>query len=191
MKDLMIVNSNIKAYHIFKIRPHPKIEMLIEKEINNPRDPHAMIIKMPPLNKIPNNFHDDVTKEKKGKEKQQTVKDIAGETVGRVPANICKIFEKLLDNGDVAKISCIAVSDPELSTIPPSRQSFKRKLNDHDRRGGGAVVPCSFKLICHDNTYQKVKQYLKKELNELSFQGKETVLEVEESEKVLPLSCPW
>ena len=45
MKELMIVNSNIKGYYIFKIRPHPQIEMITEKEIGNTRDPHAMVIK--------------------------------------------------------------------------------------------------------------------------------------------------
>ena len=38
MKELMIVNSSIKGYHIFKIRPHPQIETITEKEIQNPRD---------------------------------------------------------------------------------------------------------------------------------------------------------
>ena len=165
MKELMIVSSNIKGYHIFKIRPHSQIEMITEKEIGNPRDPHAMIIKMSSLNEIPEKFHDDITKEKRGKEKQQTVKDIAGEIIGRVAANICKLFEKLLTDEDVTRIACIAVRNPEKSKIPRSRQSFKRKLNEYDRRGGGAAVSCKVKLVYHDSAYQKVKDYLQKELS--------------------------
>ena len=168
------------------IRPHPQIEMVTEKEIGNTRDPHAMVIKMPSLNEIPEKFHEDITKEKRGKEKQQTVKDIVGAIIGRVPANICKLFEKLLADGDVTSITCIVASDPEQSKIPPSRQSFKRKLNEYDRRGGGAVVPCKFKLVCHDSAYQKVNNYLQKELSQLNFQGKETLLE--NTDKVLQLS---
>ena len=59
----------------------------------------------------------------------------------------------------------LAVSDPEQSKIPPSRQSFKRRLNEYDRHGGAAVVPCKFKLVCHDPAYQKLKDYLEKELS--------------------------
>ena len=146
----MIVNSNIKGYHTFKIRPHPQIEMITEEEIGNPRDPHAVVIKMPSLNEISEKFHEGITKKKRGKEKQQTVKDIAGAVIGIVLANICKLFEKLITDGDVTSIACIAVIDPEQSKIPPSRQSFKNKLNEYDRRGGGVAVPCKIKLVCHD-----------------------------------------
>ena len=178
MEELMIVNSNIKGYHIFKIIPHPQIEMITEKQIGNPRDPHTMVLKLPGLNEIPENFYEDIIKEKRGKEKQQTVKYTTGAIIGRVPANICKLFEKLITD--------VAVSDPEQNKIPPLRQSFKKKLNEYGRRGGGAAVPCKFKLACHDSSYLKVKDYLQKELSQLNFQGKETFLE--NTGKVLPLS---
>ena len=66
--------------------------MITEKKIGNPRDPYAMVIKMSSLNKIPEKFHDNITKEKRGKEKQQPVKNITGAIIGRVPANICKLL---------------------------------------------------------------------------------------------------
>ena len=62
----------------------------------------------------------------------------------------------------IVYIVCTAVSDPEQNKIPPSRQSFKRKLNKCDRCGSGVVVPCKFKLVCHNSVYQKVKDYLEK-----------------------------
>ena len=186
MKELVIINSNIKGYYVFKIRPHQSVKMLVEKEHNNEYDPHAMVVKMPELKEIHSSIHEDVTKEAKGKEPQQTVKDIAGKTVGRVPANLCKLFEKLLKDGYVTNITCSSQNDPERSKIPPPEQSFKRKKNDHDRRGGGAVIPCHFTLICHDSTYKKVAHYLKEKLAELTFQGSEKLKDIEKS-----WSCTW
>ena len=115
----MIVNSNIKGYHTFKIRPHPQIEMITEEEIGNPRDPHAVVIKMPSLNEISEKFHEGITKKKRGKEKQQTVKDIAGAVIGIVLANICKLFEKLITDGDVTSIACIAVIEQSRAKYHP------------------------------------------------------------------------
>ena len=98
--------------------------MLVERELlDNKYDPQAMIIK---INKINASLHGDVTKEAKGKQPQQKVKDIAGKTVGRVPANVFKLFNKVLTDGDVTKITCSSVDAPTLSTIPPSQQSFKK-----------------------------------------------------------------
>ena len=88
MKHITIINSNIKGYHIFKVKPHLKIEMLVERELDNKYDSQATIVKIPELNKINAGLHGEVTKEAKGKQPQQKVKDIAGKTVGRVPANV-------------------------------------------------------------------------------------------------------
>ena len=49
-----------------------------------------MIIRMPDLNKIASELHDEITAKGKG----QLVKEIAGRIVGRVPANLAKIFRK-------------------------------------------------------------------------------------------------
>lgn len=58
----MIVNSNFKGYHVFKIRTHAQFPMIIEKEIGNTRDSCAIIIKMPRLKEITENSHQDITK---------------------------------------------------------------------------------------------------------------------------------
>ena len=79
--------------------------MLVEKEYENVKDPSAMIIKMSMLGDIPEKYHNDITKENKGKEKsEQRVVDIAGKVVGRVPANLCRMLRQLLDEGHVEKI---------------------------------------------------------------------------------------
>ena len=48
-------------------------------------DPNAMVIRMPKINDIPQEFHENVTKEAHGKNEEQRVKDIANLIVGRVP----------------------------------------------------------------------------------------------------------
>ena len=107
MKIVKIENSHIKGYHIFRVRPHPEIIMLVTPEANNPKDETAMQITMPKLDEIPTAFHDVVTRprpRKKERETDQHVRDIAGRMVGRVPANLCRIFRGFLRNGFVEKI---------------------------------------------------------------------------------------
>lgn len=50
------------------------------------------------LKDIPTDLHTVITRE----DSAVTVKDIAGKTVGRVPANVCKIFRKVLQDGAIA-----------------------------------------------------------------------------------------
>ena len=81
------------------------------------------------------------------------------------------------------------VDAPTLSTIPPSQQSFLKKRNDYDRRGGGAVIPCKFTLICHDSASKKVTDYLTHELNELTFQGEEQLENIAVSNIAVSKQC--
>lgn len=188
MKTLTIIKSNIKGYHSFKIRPHCDIEMDVVVEEDNSYDPYAMAVNMPLIQEIHPRYHDVVTREEKGKYKKQSVRDIAGKQVGRVPANLCKMFRKVLHEKDVVKIKCSSLDDPHLSGIPPPQESFKRNPRGKDRRGGGAVIACKYTLHCHDTTYEKVVQYMVAALKELQFQGEEEVkIDVKES----TASCPW
>ena len=43
------IDWSIKGYHVFNIRPHPDIELIIEPEPNNPYDPYAMKVMLPSL----------------------------------------------------------------------------------------------------------------------------------------------
>ena len=169
------------------MRPHIEIPMEVMLEEGNSHDPYAMAIKMPPLQSINPSLHDLVTREEKKGQNTQIVRDIASEMVGRVPANLCKIFRKILSDRDVTTITCHAEEAPNLSKIPPPQQSYKRNFRIKDRRGGGAVIPCRFVLTCHESTYNKVKHYIKLSLAELNDEGTE---EVEEDE-TKALSCPW
>ena len=104
MNICTILNSNIKGYHIFKLRPHPHIEMLVKEERMNPYDPDAMLVMMPVLDDINPDLYDEVTRERKGEDPDQTVRTNFGKVIGRVPANIGKICTKLLKDGDVKNV---------------------------------------------------------------------------------------
>ena len=105
MEEITISQSHIRGYHIFKITPHKEIKLQVLKEVNNKKDPKTMLVKMLGLEEIPVNVRDDITRpKKKTNEKNQTVKEIAGKDVGRVPANLCGVFKDLLKSGKVTSI---------------------------------------------------------------------------------------
>ena len=59
-----------------------------------------MLVKMPGLEKIPVNLRNCITRPKKiANEKNQTVKEIAGKDVDRVPTNLRGVFRDLLKSG--------------------------------------------------------------------------------------------
>ena len=86
---LILKNSAIKWYHIFKITQLIEMTMIVEREEENEFDPYAMVIKTPEIDHIPLEDRNKITREK---EPQQRLKDIAGKVVGRVPANIGQLF---------------------------------------------------------------------------------------------------
>ena len=89
---LILKNSAIKGYHIFKITPLIEMTMIVEREEENEFDPYAMVIKIPEIDHIPLEDRNKITREK---EPQQRLKDIAGKVVGRVPANLGKLFSRM------------------------------------------------------------------------------------------------
>ena len=150
--------SCIKGYHRFKIRPHKEIVMDVKIEIGNKLDHNAMIVKLPLLEDITPTLHKEITKEERGKEKEhQTVESTAGKVVGRVPANLCKLFKGFCEKKIIIK--CQATGDPTTSIHPPSKQSFKKYKHGKDREGGGDVVPCKYIYISRGKL---VRQYVGK-----------------------------
>ena len=94
--EVNVVNSSIKGYHFFKIQPHDSIEMNVVKDSHIPYDPSAMIVKIP--NHVSPSLLNDVTRETRPGRPEQIVKDILGKDVGRIPANLGKLFLGLLAN---------------------------------------------------------------------------------------------
>ena len=89
---LILKNSAIKGYHIFKITQLIEMTMIVEREEENEFDLYAMVIKIPEIDHIPREDRNKITREK---EPQQRLKDIAGKVVGRVPANLGKLFSRM------------------------------------------------------------------------------------------------
>ena len=136
------MNSNlIKGYHYFKVRPSSDVEMNVGVEEDNSYDPYSMIVTMPLLQNIHAELHDQVTRQKRKSEEEQHIRDIAGKIVGRVPANLCKLFRRLLKDREVFKITCWSVDSPRQKPSP--QQSFRRNFKGKDRRGGGCRYPWS------------------------------------------------
>ena len=92
---MISITSNIKGYHIFRVKPHPKVEMVVHKEDNNKYDAFAMIVKMPNLCDINPLLHGEIVSKRKGATSEQTVKDVSEKIFGRVPANMGKLFRDL------------------------------------------------------------------------------------------------
>ena len=106
--------------------PHTAIEMLLEKGEDNSYDVNAMVIKMPDLIQIDQQYLDITVRPCKRKEPEQKVKDNAGKVIVRVPANICKIFKELITSNQVRKIMYMSTDNPNISTLPPSQQSLRK-----------------------------------------------------------------
>lgn len=166
MKEI-IVKSNIKGYHVFKIKPSLETGLFVEKENDNPYDPEAMVVKLP-----------------------QEEED--GKVIGRVPANLCKSFRCMMKQGYTAEIKCFAVGPPTSSKKPDLNQTYKRNYkNGLDRRGGGAVIRCKFIIMCYESNYDKTVEYIREEL--LRIKGTEEIFSSKSGGSVdTPwFSCPW
>ena len=133
MNKITITNSNIKGYHFFKRKPHPVIGMVVEPEIGNKYDADAMVIKMPNLENIPIRYHDEMLPSS-----TERVKDISGKVIGRVPANICKLFRELLDRGYISSVLCFCIDNLSHSKHPHYSQAYQKRTGKYDRQGGVA-----------------------------------------------------
>ena len=191
MKILHIENSSIRGYHFSKRRPHTEIEVLLDKEEDNSHDVNAMVIKMLDLIQIDKQYLDITVRPCKGKEPEQKVKDNAGKIIGRVPANICKIFKELITSNQVKKFTRMSRDNPNISKVLPSQQSFRKNQHGFDRRGGGGLAPCQYIIHCYDSTFEKIRNNLHESLKELKFQGTETQFIPTEEEKPSLSTCPW
>ena len=90
---MIAVDWSIRGYHAFHVRPHPEISMFLELEPQNRYDSNAIKVKMPEIEYIPENLRNQSTRD------GQTVRQIAGKIVGRVPRNLCTVFTKLIEDG--------------------------------------------------------------------------------------------
>ena len=104
--DFFSICATINGYHHYKVRPLIGFEMILQciREPENRYDGNAIQVRVPVLREL-RDVSDVVVRSFGGN--QQTVKDIAGKTAGRVPAVLAGTLAPFLDNGDLKKISCI------------------------------------------------------------------------------------
>ena len=95
---LRVINSAIKGYHIYHVRPHRGISMVVRKEHTNSYDENAMIVEIPKKEDLPVSFLEEISRPAKGTKNCVKVKDITGKLVGRVPANLGRMFQTLDKN---------------------------------------------------------------------------------------------
>lgn len=168
---------SIKGYHAFKVRPCSDISLIITPEEGNKYDPHAMLVKMPDT--VPDQLLEKVTRAGDAKRRPQLVKDIIGKTVGRVPANLSKVFRSLVEKRLlVSDISCFFGGRAGHTVDVPHWQSFKkaRTRAGHYRQGGGAELSCRYtlkvKMVHIDEAKAIFKEKLTvEELSKVMFQG--------------------
>ena len=104
MMSVKIINSTIKGYHVYHIRPTKSIKMQVKKEQDNIFDQYAMVVKIPESNQMSNDILQEISRPaKKNTLNNVLVKDIAGKLVGRVLTNLGKaVYRVWKDIGEVS-----------------------------------------------------------------------------------------
>lgn len=97
------------AHHCHRKRCHQRISRIpdkaappalllpVTKEYGNRHDPHACLVWVPEIEKIPTSLWNHVTDEKRG----ERVRTIAGLPIGRVPKGLSSCFYELLGSSTV------------------------------------------------------------------------------------------
>ena len=88
-----------------------------------------MLVMFPDISDIPIHLHNDVTRERKGGCPKQRVKDIAEKPVGRVPANLCRVFRKLKKENYLTDDNISKYTGVFAQSLNPPHQSFKRNAS--------------------------------------------------------------
>jgi len=87
------------------------------------------------------------------------VKDTGGNTIGRVPANLCRAFRKLKEQKLASNFRCIYTN--EVICLPQNKK-FKRNLaGGFDSSGGGVVLKCTYDCNYEETDFEKVADVVK------------------------------
>ena len=157
---------SIKGYHFFKIRPHESISMLVLPEEGNARDPSAMKVMMP--EDVPAELLDKNTREGDSKRPPQKVRDIVGKQVGRVPANLCRVFRRLVEKEMLVDgITCNYGGTVHRTIDPVFYQRFERARTrfGRDRPGGGAEIKCNYMMRIKEQHFEEAKKLFEDRLS--------------------------
>lgn len=157
----------IKGYLHFKIIPSKLIPMDLVPEEDNLHDPNAVVVQMPSLEQIDQTNFQQMTEEEK-----QQVKKVAGNDVGRVPANLCGAFREIMGKYWLLEdIKCHYNGIVSDSVNPPKYQKFERNPSGGlDTPGGGVDLLCTYVLIVEKEYLQACNSIFERRLRKEDFE---------------------
>ena len=79
-----------------------------------------------------------------------------GRTIGRVPANLCRLLVKLKEAKIITSLKCKYTGTCRRSTEPHYLQSFQSG-HSMDKNGGGVVLTADYEVTCPRDKYEKFK----------------------------------
>ena len=119
------------------------MDVLLVQDPNNRYDRHAIKVMMPA--QVPLRF--------------RGLQDNAGQQVGHVPANLCKVFTELINQEilTISDIKCSCTGSVGAPSNIPIHQSFSRHARGfhRDRPGGGAELKCRYVLTVPNNRFRQ------------------------------------
>ena len=80
------ISWSIKGYHAHRIKPPPEVTLNLQREPHNRFDRNAIVVKLPRLVQMTENEHDMECQARGG---IVPLRQLAGQTVEHVPANLC------------------------------------------------------------------------------------------------------
>jgi len=84
---------------------------------------------------------------------------LKGNTIGRVPANLCRAFRKLKEQKLASNFRCTYTN--EVICLPQNKK-FKRNLaGGFDSSGGGVVLKCTYDCNYEETDFEKVADVVK------------------------------
>lgn len=118
----------IKGYHHFRTRPLKGIGMLMRcvREPENIYDRYAVKVVIPTIDDLPNHI---LNVETRALPRRQTVRDIAGKTVGRLPADIAQVVSEGIRTEKIKRANAIYTGVMEHGGPVP---------------GGGVMLKCAY-----------------------------------------------
>ena len=132
------INWFITGYHAFKFRPEENEEMNLFAEKKNQFDPWAIVVK---------------TK--------------AGKTVGRVPANLCRLLRLLKDVKVASSFKCLFTNN--VYRLHNHTKKFE-KSSPFDKQGHGVVLSCIYTFKCNSRDVSDIKKYAEANVPEKELQ---------------------
>ncbi len=144
---------SVKGCHVNRITPPPEVTLQLEREPNNRYNRNAILVKLPRLVEMPEHVRD---MEWIGE--ALPVRQLAGRTIGHVPANLCRTFNMLQERGYLLQpITANAVGRAQHTVIPPVWARFQHRAHGRlDHPGGGVEVPYLYHLHVNINNVRPV-----------------------------------